>query len=880
MESNLTRQNRRQLCRGCAAVGRPAAVALGLALAAVGLLACGAPARAENLALHKPYSLAPKPSYDLCTDPDDATQLTDGEIFRPGDAHQFHVWKGTVGWHVSRYVMVVVDLQKRCHIDSISYHGTGGGHAQIYFPARSDFLVSENGVDYVQVRSVTPVEQGITEGQPGQQIKWITAVDINRTGRYVMLGLWKGSGSGYTFLDEIRVEGRTLPDQTPAAAKDAMTDVANLYITRVNGMTDPGGPTAVMIGDRRTHMLCNLRRIERARARVRKDLPVLSAAQALIDRTVEAQIEVLGQCVPVSPGEDEWRTFVATTTRLYGYIQGLPLVGRGYVVWDRAPWDPLMPHDMPAADVPALTELNVRMVGNEHESACLTVSNVTELPLALRVEPPALFQAGEPGEPAPGANKDRLRHPIANAVAAGPDGWLTLRETALVETGFGMVADALPELGEASLFTVEPMSSKQLWLSVSSARIPPGKHSALLRLRPVQTQVFKESQVRVNVDVLKTRLEGAPPLRTCGWEYPRFTEVLGQEVAAVQDQLRHHMDTFVVEVWLCGPYGTYGPDGRVVTPMDCTTLDRYLEHYRGGRKLLLYTSTHNRPAVQDATGVSAPPIGSPAWEKAFAAWYQGLVAHLRARGLSYDQFAFYPYDEPWTPELANDYLQVARAAKQADPQAQVFVTSPGLPLERLRQWLPYTDIYCLAGGPEADAKAQALMAEKKEVWYYGGAARKADHPIAVARRHFWRAFQLSIRGLCVWAYCDTGWQTSGEETGWTELDRASGYPDQSMIYRGKYGPVTSKRWEAWRDGVEDFWVLTILEQAHRQGRTQDDPRVLVAKALSRPPKAGGREGIDPLLLAVYADTDPADRQLVLSARVGLLEQLSRMEAGE
>jgi hypothetical protein len=51
------------------------ATAFTLLLATV---AFGAPGM-ENLALRKPYTLEPSPNYAHCTDPGDATQLTDGQ---------------------------------------------------------------------------------------------------------------------------------------------------------------------------------------------------------------------------------------------------------------------------------------------------------------------------------------------------------------------------------------------------------------------------------------------------------------------------------------------------------------------------------------------------------------------------------------------------------------------------------------------------------------------------------------------------------------------------------------------------------------------------------------------------------------------------------
>ncbi len=100
-----------------------------------------------------------------------------------------------------------------------------------------------------------------------------------------------------------------------------------------------------------------------------------------------------------------------------------------------------------------------------------------------------------------------------------------------------------------------------------------------------------------------------------------------------------------------------------------------------------------------------------------------------------------------------------------------------------------------------------------------------------------------------------------------------------MIYRGKHGPVTSKRWEGWRDGVEDHWLLTILAEAHRQGRTKIDPAAMVAAALKREGKrSAGQVDIDPLEMALHADTDPSDHKQILAARKLLLDAVAGLGA--
>jgi len=832
----------------------------------------------ENLSLGKPYWLGPKPSYQHCTDKGDATQLTDGFIYDgTGVDIGQSMWTrmSTVGWHHAPGAMVVIDLQKRCRIERIAFHTVGGGHADVHFPAKSEFFVSENGVDYALVKALTPEDYNIKQIPRHYEMRTFVADQVNRTGRYVMLCLTPSEWT-YMFTDEISVYGEPLKDQTePAPPADAKTDVANLYLTRLARSSDNGAPLVTLVIDRKTHMRANLRRVENALMEALPAGSKTTPVQEMALRSMKSQIESLKRSLRHDPDEEEWRAFVTTTLALYSQSKALPLAGKGYVVWGKNIWDPLRPWDMPAPNVPALKKIQIRAVGNEYESACATVSNVSSIPLVLRVEPPLLFEV-KSGMVSPpmGPYFDTVRHTVPS-IAGGPGGWITLRRVAFAETGAAMHGDALPELGEASLFTVPPMSSGQLWLTISTKNVPPGRYQTMLRMKPVRTAIFKESRIDIELEVLKTRLTGSPPIRTSGWSYPRFTEIVRHDRTAVQDQLDHYMDTFDVEIWLCGSYGVYSPDGRVIKPMDYEILDRHLDLYKNGELLLIYTSGITGASIQTPEGIQEVPMGHKWWDPGYKAWYNGVVKHLLSRGLTYDDFAFFPMDEPTNSERAAKYLHAVKAAKEADPKARTFVTAPGVSLERLREWAPYTDIYCLAG-PDEDEKARALIAEGKEVWYYSGAAAKNHEPIGVARRNFWQAFHLGLKGQAVWSYCCSGWQKTGEETAWTELDQG-GRGDASMIYRGKHGPVTSKRWEAWRDGVEDNWLLHILKDAHQAGRTNIDPAKLAARVVTRESPVKKKDDLDPLEMALHANTAPEDRKRVMAGRKALLDALSEVK---
>lgn len=72
----------------------------------------------------------------------------------------------------------------------------------------------------------------------------------------------------------------------------------------------------------------------------------------------------------------------------------------------------------------------------------------------------------------------------------------------------------------------------------------------------------------------------------------------------------------------------------------------------------------------------------------------------------------------------------------------------------------------------------------------------------------WKAFRDGYKGIGFWAYADTG--DSG--TAWDDFDGKN--PDYAVIYEGPNNTIiSSRRWEAWRMGIEDYELLTMYAKA-------------------------------------------------------------------
>jgi hypothetical protein len=95
----------------------------------------------------------------------------------------------------------------------------------------------------------------------------------------------------------------------------------------------------------------------------------------------------------------------------------------------------------------------------------------------------------------------------------------------------------------------------------------------------------------------------------------------------------------------------------------------------------------------------------------------------------------------------------------------------------------------------------------RDLWAYR--VQGKGTPPASVRGAFWRLFADGVKAYSFWTYTDAS------PDPWTpyDMDRH----DYHVVYNGDPDEmIPSKRWEAWREGVEDYTLLWMLAQ--RGGR--------------------------------------------------------------
>ncbi|MBI2423018.1 MAG: PQQ-binding-like beta-propeller repeat protein [Candidatus Hydrogenedentes bacterium] len=447
-------------------------------------------------------------------------------------------------------------------------------------------------------------------------------------------------------------------------------------------------------------------------------------------------------------------------------------------------------------------DLGVEAFRGEVEGAALNIFNFGNTARTLRVEldPVAPTQAAPTDTAAQVKSKDVI----------------TLHEAIEVPTLLldDPSSDALPLLNQAMTITVPAWSGRQLWLNVNVSPLVPGDWSTRVRLRTLEAASV-ELIAKLGITVWKAGLPEKQPLTLCHWAYVDSSYLKDYPEEALKDQVDHGTNVFVC---LSPPKAAFNEKGELTGPIDFTAHDAYVRQHPPHGIILFcgYQGSLTGPGGED----------SDAYRKASIPWLRAWVKHLKELGVGYDGYALYPIDEiGLKPEFEPHYLSLARLAREADPKIQLYADVSVGPVEL--DWeglIPYVDIWCpnTAGYLfERNHEDLAFMKSTgKTVWSYEcyGVA-KHQSPLGYYRAQSMRAWHHGLTGIGFWTYCTTA------DNPWYATRASNEY---TMVYAGK-GVVTSKRWEAVRDGIEDYSMLDTLKKAWAsEGVQQKHPELAEA----------------------------------------------------
>ena len=576
----------------------------------------------------------------------------------------------------------------------------------------------------------------------------------------------------------------------------------------------------------------------------------LSAANAIGDRllSLSGKLAALGQESIGSALQSREDNLAEARKQAEG-LSALATAGSAicedgsFAAWEFCPWGYFHPVETIPAEDSRTEKLQTSLCVGEYDSLALNVTNFIGQTLDIRVWAEDLVG----NETVPWGEHIEFRRSVVVP---------TLRRES--------VADALPLLDQASAFAVSSLETQQLWLTVDAVGLKPGVYQSGIHLKSIESDPT-EIVLPFEIEVHDLELPRPRPLRFCVWAY-------GAD--APEYELQDLVDHGVTIHFGVSPTGACDEDGNLVGDLEYSDHDASVKRFAPHGMLLF---------IGNQGSLRGQPFLSDAWKKGYVKYLRTWVKHLAEMGIGYEDFALYPYDEPSTHfnQTTLNLVEVAKVIREADPNILIY-TDPtsGTNKKTLEMLEGLIDIWCPSSELLERFSDEILPFAKrvgKETWFYDAAGRaKTLSCLGIYQWRFWYAWNLGLTGAGWWTYKYGDYLWEGPN------------PSGDNFYHVYDGPgtiVTSKRWEAAREGIEDYEVLYLLrsaiEAAKQRGVAGSDLEA-AERILSELPvkientlnSAGRRLPLDPDSLPLYERVT----ETLKKARAELVEACLRVNA--
>ncbi len=748
------------------------------------------PGLAENLALRRPYTLSHPPNYPFCTDPGDATDLTDGIRYDPRGTS---LWtqKTSVGWALGeQFKQIEIDLGQLCRISAVTIETAADARSQGTFPLSVMVFLSDDGKSYNFAGEL--INEAINQNR--YVVHTFQLTGLKEQGRYVRLQTIRGGF--YVFCDEIEVQGTRAAGLRPQTRPLNVAATLALAKQRVSVLRQNNSSLS-LLAEAHARLTAEQDAHPAATQAARAGLAQLK--QAILARTQAHPIDFY-KGIPFTPLDQR-------TGEVVGAF--LAATGRDPLEMEAVnPWADHLPFDgkpsPPAIRVPHL-------LAGEWAEMAFNVTNATAQQRAVSV-----------------------------AVTGLPDGIIRLQEVIFVEAfGFRIRADALLPL--KGMLDLPAGISKQIWLSIDTRSLAPGTYTGTLQLS--DGRLLERQPFSFVVTPLKMPAQASLDINV--FSYLHLNLGVADPAGMARDLAEHYVNNqTVISPYL--PQPRVNAAGDSIGPMDFSKMDAYMDRLPQTRRWTLWTGFEwdHRQMV--------PIAGQPRRQKVFAHWLKEVIQHMKQKGYGYDQFAFLWIDEPNQENMRKIVKPASDVLREVDPRAQVWLDISSDNTETsLAAYENAVDIWC----PTSEKLGWDFW-QGKQTWHYDSASDKSRSPAGHYRIKAWKSLAYGTTGNAFWTYTDNAhlW------------DDYAGNPSYSVVYDGPDGVVSSKRWDAYRAGVEDHELGQLLKATLARARSAGTADTSQVKAAQRT--------LDSWVERILAT--PYDPALAEHAHQALLQQLLKL----
>ena len=758
------------------------------------------PGKRRNLALGRTYLFQNQPRHGsadlrpIC--------LTDGyaprKMWGDKDGTDF------TGWHmngIDNRLFVWLDLDEPSDIDAVRVYAPHQHVWRAGMPLQIDVSVSTDDTTYRHVGSILPE----LPQPPGNY--WNAVDGLQARGRYVLLTVY--TDWSYTGLGEIEVLGTKAEGEKPASLAGPPPRFLDEILSSTPGaaplgISSVGGSYIGRYRKNKTDLLA----IE-ARAHT---LGVHDRVSDLIVQATEAVRTRSSPDARVNPEVAEALRRVSTAALKAAYGQSRILISAS------TPYEKFSGSHIPLRHDVGIDEVSISACGDEREPGAFFVTNPTADDVELRIDFSACRSAGGAVFP---SEQIVLRSPVDFVIG---DPARKVKGDFFHDKNNAIV---LLDHGAGNRLSVKSLDTRQVWINVDTTDVAAGTYRGKMTLA---ADGIKPITVRLLITVHPIRIPEQLDLHAYMWSYWHSSRVVAFRAEAFRDAVRHKANT-ILDHNVPHPVslGKDGVDeeGHMVKPLNYDGLDWQIDQWNKSFRdksnrvkfYIFWLAFGNQGYPELRMGI---PVGSPRWNTLIVEWFNDIAAHLKARHrLTTDNFAFYVQDELEPRQVLEYYDPIADALRAADPQRYPharnikFFVNPMTGTVMSSSWEYFEQRYEKLGllaplsGHYPDRILESLHRSGGLVWSHSTNGKDAGYG---AKLTGWRCMQKGFAGMGFFIYIYSSYPSSYDRV-YTKKDKVPGAGDETI--------VPTRTWEAWRDGQEDWYLLSHLKRSAHEVRESD-----------------------------------------------------------
>ncbi|MHC4871854.1 MAG: hypothetical protein ACYTFY_08410 [Planctomycetota bacterium] len=465
-----------------------------------------------------------------------------------------------------------------------------------------------------------------------------------------------------------------------------------------------------------------------------------------------------------------------------------------FVVWSSPPGIAVGHHSRPST-TDSILSLNLEAAINEYESVAINITNMSKVPHEFKL---STSLPGLVGRPRSGLNvsiqkyadlekRKLLRHKRTTTPFYISTGSIPDREDGL--------AMPLIELNESQTVFVLPGRTRQIWFTILTRDMKAGQSNHVIKVEQLSGEK-RTVTLKTKLTVWDFTLSTEAPIGVFSFDYAGDYQVLRDYKINIWFRSAFPGKPFMLKK--DGTLGNYKTD-----------IDRVIRRRKEGAEKFLFSYGYTYDFIKWAKKNKIEYM-SARWQELFAEILSRLIREWKDAGLGYDDFVLQTIDEAHD-DLVDQVIETTPLIRKVDPKVRTGMTIMTT-LADLKRMAPHVDVWITRGGAiwgkdKLDFFAQE-RAKGKPIWSWSMPLAMKSKPLTDFRTYGWRAMKFDFDAIGFFVYSDTVYDP---------FRPGGGY--------------STRQWEAWRDGVEDYQYLWELRRLIRQLKGKSYPAVKTAETL-------------------------------------------------